>query len=394
MERLWLDELHDQFPAARNMAFFDIAYENCGSDFVREASELYFQHKADIQPGIIKAGGAGKGATISVIADAREKLAAFLNAPSFKNITFTANTCQAVSLALKGLAYKPGANIVVGDIEHVSVLMPCLQMQQQGVSCKIARSADGLRITAEDLLAQVDERTRIVAVSYVQSCSGYKMELKKLVEECHRRGVLVITDAIQALGVTEVDVQDLGVDALAASGYKGLLGVEGSGFLYCSDAMLSQLTPPFSCAGAAVTVDREAMQIRCLDPLDGRKLEAGTIPFQSIYALRAGVSRLMEIGMDEVASHVRACMVQLEQGLTELGYRIALPYDPNFSCNSLMVCTERNQEMTDFFLRNGVFFSCGKPGLVRMSVAPFTMSKDIERLLEVARMWKENNTSI
>ena len=391
MERHWVKPLHAQFPVAQKLAFFDIAYENCGSDFTREASDLYFQHKADISCGIIKAGGAGKGATIGVIADAREKLAAFLNAPSAKNITFTANTCQAVSLALKALSYGPKANIVVGDIEHVSVLMPCLQMRSQGVACKIARSADGLRITAEDLLAQVDENTRIVAVSYVQSCSGYKMELKKLVEECHRRGVLVITDAIQALGVSEVDVLALGVDALAASGYKGLLGLEGSGFLYCSDAMLSQLTPPFSCAGAATTLDRETMEIRCLDPLDGRKLEAGTIPFQSIYALRAGITRLMEIGMAEVAAHVRACVMRLEQGLTELGYEIALPYDPNFSCNSLMVRTDRNQEMTDFFLKNGVFFSCGKPGLVRMSIAPFTTGEDIERLLEVARMWKETN---
>lgn len=392
MERTWVEGLHAQFPVARKLAFFDIAYENCGADFVREASDLYFLHKADIHPGIVKAGGAGKGATIGVIADAREKLAAFLNASSAKNITFTANTCQAVSLALKGLAYGPNANIVVGDIEHVSVLMPCLQMKQQGVSCKIARSADGLRITADDLLAQVDENTRIVAVSYVQSCSGYKMELKKLVEECHRRGVLVITDAIQALGVTQVDVRALGVDALAASGYKALLGVEGSGFLYCSDAMLEQLTPPFACAGAAMTVDRENMENCCLDPLDGRKLEAGTIPFQSIYALRAGISRLMEIGMEEVAGHVRACVQRLEQGLTELGYEIALPYDPDLSCNSLMVRTGRNQEMTDFFLKNGVFFSCGKPGLVRMSVAPFTMEQDIRRLLEVAKLWKARET--
>lgn len=389
MERIWVDQLRREFPVAQKLAFFDIAYENCGATFAVASAEEYYRHKADIQPGIIKAGGAGKGATIGVMADAREKLAAFLNAPGPKNITFTANTCQAVSLALKALTYAPGANIVVGDIEHVSVLMPCLNMRSQGVTCKIAKSADGLRVTAKDLLEQVDEHTRIVAVSYVQSCSGYKMDLQYLVQECHKRGVLVITDAIQALGVTEVDVQALGVDALAASGYKGMLGIEGSGFLYCSDAMLKQLTPPFVCAGAAMTIDREAMELKCLDPLDGRKLEAGTIPFQSIYALRAGVSRLMEIGMDEVSAHVRACLQRLQRGLLELGYEIALPYDERFSCNSLMVRTDRNQEMTEFFLKNGVFFSCGKPGLVRMSVASFTTETDIARLLEVAALWKQ-----
>lgn len=391
MKQQWVEELRSQFPVARKTAFFDIAYENCGADFAREAAEQYFLDKADIYPGIVKAGGAGKGAIIGVIADAREKLANFLHAAGPKNITFTANTCQAVSIALKGLSYQPGDNIVVGDIEHVSVLMPCLQMREQGVECKIVPSADGLRITAGDLLNQVDEHTRVVAVSYVQSCSGYKLDLKQLVKECHRRGVLVITDAIQALGVTEVDVQDLGVDALAASGYKGMLALEGSGILYCSDAMLEQLTPPFSCYNAAVSLDRDAMEVCCTDPLDGRKLEAGTIPFQSIYALRAGVSRLLALGMDEVSAHVQSCVQHIYQGFETLGFSVALPYDPADICNSVLICTEKNQEMTDFFLEHGVFFSCGKPGYVRISVAPFTTEQDIQHLLEVAQMWRESN---
>ena len=391
MKQQWVEELRGQFPAARKTAFFDIAYENCGSDFAREAAEQYFRDKADIRPGLVKAGGAGKGAAIEVVADTRKKLAEFLHAAGPKNITFTANTCQAVSIALKGLRYQPGDNIVVGDIEHVSVLMPCLQMRERGVQCKIVPSADGLRLTAGDLLAQVDEHTRVVAVSYVQSCSGYKLDLKGLVEECHRRGVLVVTDAIQALGVTQVDVQELGVDALAASGYKGMLGLEGSGFLYCSDSMLEQLTPPFSCVSAAVALDRDTMQVRCTDPLDGRKLEAGTIPFQSIYALRAGVSRLLELGMDRVSAHVQACVKRIYQGFEELGFSCALPYDPEHSCNSVLICTSRNQEMTDFFLERGVFFSCGKPGYVRVSAAPFTGEQDIRRLLEVAGEWRESN---
>lgn len=383
----WVEQLHSQFPVARNTAFFDIAYENCGSDFARAAAQQYFLDKAEIFPGLVKAGGAGKGACIGVIADAREKLAEFLHAAGPKNIAFTANTCQAVSLALKGLHYQDGDNIVVGDIEHVSVLMPCLQMRQQGVACRIARSADGLRITAEDLLAQVDSHTRVVAVSYVQSCSGYKMDLKYLVEECHRRGVLVITDAIQALGVTEVDVQELGVDALAASGYKGMLALEGSGFLYCSDAMLVQITPLFSCFNAAVSLDRASMEVRCTDPLDARKLEAGTIPFQSIYALRAGVTRLLDIGMDRVAAHVRGCVEQICRGFQELGFVCALPFDPAHMSNSVLIRTDRNQAMTDFFESHGVFFSCGKDGYVRISAAPFTTQEDIRRLLETAAQW-------
>ena len=388
MDEAWLTELRSQFPVAKESAFFDIAYENCGAAYMERAVERFFRDKADLAPDMPKMGGGGKGRVVEVIAAAREKLAAFLGAPGPKNIAFTANTCQAVSLAVMGLTYRPGDNIVVGSMEHVSVLMPCLQAQQRGAVCKVVDSANGLWVTAEELLSAVDDHTRVVAVSYVQSSSGYRIDLKKLVEECHRRGVLVVTDAIQALGLTEVDVQALGVDALAGSGYKGMLAMEGMGFLYLSDAMLPQVNPVFACYNAAMTVDREARAIQCLDSMDARKLEAGTIPFSSIYVLGAALEQFRRIGPDRIAAHVSRCYETAYRGLEALGYRMATPFDPDRRCNSFLLCTEREREMTDFLARRGVYVSTGKHGYVRISVAPFTSGEDIQRLLEAAAAWR------
>lgn len=389
MDKLWVKQLRDQFPAAQKTAFFDIAYENCGSAAVHEASEQYFRDKAYLYTGMVKAGGSGKGKTIDVIARTRQKLAQFLGAKSEKNIAFTANTCQAISLALQGLSFAPGQHILVGDIEHVSVLMPCLHMRQRGVECKIVHSEDGLSITAEQLLENIDEHTRVVAVSYVQSCSGYQIDLKKLVDGCHARGVLVLTDAIQALGLKKIDVQVLGVDALAASGYKGMLATEGQGFLYCSDDYLAQLQPALAGANPVLTLDRQTMTIQCKDPLDARKLEAGTIPFQSIYGLEAGLDCLMNVGLEEIGRHVSVCYETIYRGLEQLGYRLATPFVAEHRCNSMLLCTDDNRRLQQFFQENGVFFSVGKEGYCRISVAPYTTQEDIDRLLEVAALWKQ-----
>ncbi|MDO4492793.1 MAG: aminotransferase class V-fold PLP-dependent enzyme [Clostridia bacterium] len=382
-------ELKAQFPAAREHAFFDIAYENCGSDFAREAAAKYFADKAAIFPKMPKAGGAGKGATIGAVEECRAKLAAFLGAEGPRNIAFTANTCQAVSIALMALSYEPGDNIVVGDIEHVSVLMPCLKMRDRGVAVKVAKSRDGLRLTADELLAAVDDRTRIVAVSYVQSSSGYKLDLKHLTEECHRRGVLVVTDAIQALGVTPVDVKELGVDALAASGYKGLLALEGAGFLYASTAMLEQMTPVFSCWNAATGFDRATLEVTCNDVRDARKLEAGTLPFAAVYALSAGISRITELGKENVFARVAETLASVVTALGELGFETAYPFDPGVCSNSVLFKTAHNKEMTDFCAEHGVYFSEGKPGYVRVSVAPFNDAADVARLKAVAALWQQ-----
>jgi len=384
MEEEWVERLRGQFPVTSKAAFFDISYENCGALYMEQAFEAYLRDKADLYPGMAKNGGGGKGNTVSVIADTRAKLAGFLHTASAKNIAFTANVCQAISLAVSGLTYQPGDNIVVGGMEHVSVLMPCLNLKRQGVECKIVGSGSDLLVTADDLLAAVDAHTRAVVVSYVQSCSGYRIDLKKLTEECHRRNILVVTDAIQALGLIPVDVQKLGVDALAASGYKGMLAAEGMGVLYCSDAFLEQLTPVFAGYNAAMTLDRNTYEICCTDPLDARKLEAGTVPFSSIYMMNAGLDQIQTIGMERIAAHISECFEMTQRGLCALGCRLAPALSKEERCASFLVCTPDESKVARAFEERGVYLSAGKPGYIRVSVAPFTNKTDIERLLAAA----------
>jgi len=387
MNEPWVAHLREQFPITRQTAFFDIAYENCGSTFVKDAMAQYFDHKAEVYPGLVKAGGAGKGETIGVISQARERLARFLHAPSVRNLAFTQNTTQGINLLLQGFPFRPGDNVVVGELEHVAVLMPCLYLKQRGVGCKLARSCDGVTLTARELLSQADEHTRVIAASYVQSCSGSKLDLKYLADACHERGIYLITDGIQALGFQRVDVQELGVDALVASCYKGLLATEGVGFLYCNDSLLAEVRPVFAGDSPGLQLDRESMEVRCPDPLDARKLECGTIPFQAIYGLSAGLERLMEIGMEQVERHVSECYERVYRGLAELGYALATPLEPDRRCHSMLVRTDRNREMVAFFLEHGVFFSQGREGYVRIAVAPFTTQEDIDALLRTARLW-------
>lgn len=387
MNEPWVARLREEFPITKRTAFFDIAYENCGAAFVQDRMGTYFAHKAAVYPGLVKAGGAGKGETIGVIAQARQRLAQFLNAPGIKSLAFTQNTTQGINLLLQGFPFQPGDNVVVAEMEHVAVLMPCLYLKQRGVGCRLARSADGVTLTAQDLLSQADEHTRFIVASYVQSSSGSKLDLKYLADACHERGIYLLTDGIQALGFQRVDVRALGVDAMVASCYKGLLATEGVGFLYCAGGLLGQVRPVFAGDSPALELDRGRMEIRCPDPLDARKLECGTIPFQSIYGLSAGLERLMEIGMERVERHVSACYEQVHRGLTALGFTVATPLEPEKRCHSMLVRTDRNQEMVDFFLEHGVFFSRGRDGFVRISVAPFTDQQDIDTLLRTARLW-------
>lgn len=394
MNEQWVEELRSQFPVTEQLAFFDIAYENCGSSFGREAMEQFFTDKADVGPGLVKAGGAGKGNAIGVIAETRELLRQFLRCPEVRNIAFTKNTNEGINMLLQGFPFQPGENVVTADLEHVSVLMPCLNVKRLGVECRVAKSPDGITLPVEALLAETNDRTRMMVVSYVQSSSGYKLDLPRLARECHKRGVYLVVDGIQALGFQKVDVQELGVDAMAASCYKGLLATEGVGFLYCGDELMTKVEPVFAADSPALTVDREQWEICCTDPGDARKLENGTISFMGIYGLNAGLKRLMQIGMDRIEAHVSGCLTYLYQELNALGYEIVTPFALERRCHSLMVrAGGDNQEMVDFFLERGVFFSRGRMDCVRISAAPFTTREDMDRQLRVARLWRETQSN-
>ena len=99
------------------------------------------------------------------------------------------------------------------------------------------------RVDLAALAAACDERTRVVTVSWVGFASGYRVDVAAVAEIAHRRGALFFLDAIQGLGVFDLDVHRDGVDFAAADGHKWLLGPEGAGLFYVRRELLDQLRP-------------------------------------------------------------------------------------------------------------------------------------------------------
>ena len=389
MQEAWVEALRAEFPAAEKLAFFDTAYENCGSRFARQAAEQFFDDKAEVGPGLVKAGGAGKGPAIGVIAETRRLLSELINAEGIERMAFTANTTQGINLVLQSYPFKPGDSVVVAAMEHVAVLMPCLWLRRKGVNIKLVKPENPMLLTEDDLLAAADETTRFIVCSWVQSASGCKVDMKALTCAAHFRDIYVLTDVIQGIGFEPVDVREMGMDALSASPYKGMLGIEGMGFLYVNEKLCRELSPVFSGDGPVMTIDREKGEIVYkpgTDERDARKLEAGTIPMLSIYCLNAALKRMAEIGQETIAAHVLDCYNRVYDGLTALGYAITTSRDPARHSHSMIVQVGGDPHIfVEWALERGVYLSGGRNGHVRVSVAPFTTDDDIEKLLTLFR---------
>ncbi|MBW3543615.1 MAG: aminotransferase class V-fold PLP-dependent enzyme, partial [Planctomycetes bacterium] len=158
--------------------------------------------------------------------EAARRLGAELLSADADEIALIHNTTEGVNLVAEGFPWRPGDNVVVPACEFPSNLYPWQNLAARGVEARLV-PAENERL---DRLADAcDERTRIVAASWVGYATGWRNDPRELAEVAHRRGALLFLDAIQGLGVFPLDVEAAGVDFLAADGHKVAVTHRGSG---------------------------------------------------------------------------------------------------------------------------------------------------------------------
>lgn len=234
----------------------------------------------------------------------RDRLAAFIGAPSASDIAFLKNTSEGLSVVAHGFTWKPGDNVVISDEEFPSNRIVWESLERFGVGVRQVGLRTG-KSPEDALLSAVDEKTRMLAISAVQYASGLRMDLMRLGAECKKRDVAFCVDAIQALGAITLDVQAMNIDFLAADAHKWLLGPEGIAVFYCSEKWRARLE--LHQYGWHMIENHFDFDTKTWAPAaSARRFECGSNNMLGIQALSASLSLLEEIGMAEVESRVLA----------------------------------------------------------------------------------------
>ncbi|MGN6251771.1 MAG: cysteine desulfurase [Marmoricola sp.] len=256
--------------------------------------------------------------------EARDKVAAFLGAPSRDEVIFTKNASEALNLVANTLAWPsdlqvgPGDNVVITEMEHHSNIVPWqLLCQRTGAELRWFGLTEDGHLDTTDIDRLIDDHTKVVAFTWVSNMLGTVNPVATLTRRAHQAGALVVVDASQAAPQLPIDLGAMAPeerpDFLALTGHK-VTGPTGIGVLWGAAERLAQL-PPF--LGGGEMIETVSMERSTYAPAP-HKFEAGTPPIVEAVGLGAAVDYLRHLGLDAVHAHEQAITAHLLEGLQSL----------------------------------------------------------------------------
>ena len=317
---------------------------------------------------------------------AKREFAAFVGAAE-SEIQFLANASDAFTRIALGIDWQPGDHVVAPRDDYPGVTRALIDLKRRGVVVTLVPPRDDASMPAEDLLAAITDKTRLVAASWVDFRSGYRLDVHTLARECKKRGVLCAIDAVQAVGATPVDIDAVGCEFATFASRKFLNGLDAIGVLFVRDFALERLTPH--------TLGTYSVE----SPFDFNWLEqplaAGAARFQvgaasmpQVYALREAMKLQVEIGRERIAERITELATELRELAVKAGYE---PLSEHWEAErrSQIVSIKRSGKLAadDLLARlkaQGVAVSV-RGSILRVSPHWYNNEADLQRLFEALR---------
>lgn len=236
------------------------------------------------------------------VKDARKQVAELINCEE-QEIVFTSGATEAINLAIKGVfgSYRAkGNHIVTVQTEHKAVLDTCKSLKKKGDEVTYLKVNREGMIDLNELENAITEKTILVSIMFANNETGVIQPMKEISEIVHAKGSILMSDATQAIGKMNVDIQQEGIDLLCMSAHK-MYGPKGVGVLY---------------------VRRKTPRVNLLAQMEGggheRGLRSGTLNVPGI----VGLGKACEIAKKEMwddSEKLSKFRTYLEQSILDIG---------------------------------------------------------------------------
>ena len=216
-------------------------------------------------------------------------------------IALVGPTSLGLSIVAAGFPFHKGDNVLIYHDDYPANVYPWMALAAKGVEVRLMNIRELGKIRDVDVLGQVDEQTRLVALASCHFITGWRIDLNKIGKALRQRGIKFCVDAIQTLGALPTTVEY--IDFLAADAHKWLLGPCGAGILYVRKALQDLVRPPVY-GWHNVTCPNFIAQDKIAFRSDARRYEAGTANLLGAIGLKAALELLLQVGIDNIAAEL------------------------------------------------------------------------------------------
>lgn len=322
---------------------------------------------------------------LAAIAKTREVVARLLGA-QVDEISFTGPTSSGLNVIANGLDWEKGDEVVCYLDDYPANVYPWLALERHGVKPVLLETARIGEITPEIVERALTDRTKLVALSSANYCSGYRIDLNAIGALCAERGVLFSVDAIQTLGVFPVALGK--IDFMSAGAQKWMLGPSGAGILFVTKSR-HDLLRPATIGGWNVESPNFIAQREIKYAAGGRKFEPGAYTYNAIAGLRAAAELLLEAGPTEVEKQIRALTQSLREQIAPAGFEFLSPEEEKNRSGILTFRHPRisSEQFAEALANNDIVvslrFDRADRAWLRVSPHFYNTTAEMERLAEV-----------
>ncbi|MFQ5956932.1 MAG: aminotransferase class V-fold PLP-dependent enzyme [Candidatus Brocadiales bacterium] len=370
-----IKKIRKEFPVTKRYTYLDNA---CIGPLSRRAAS-YMNGFID---DMARCGGVNEDRWVEDVKKTRVLAAKLLNSSPLE-IAFIKNTSEGISFVANGLEWSVGDNVVISNAEFPANVYPWMNLKDRGVQVKFVWEDNRGRIPFEDIEKVVNDRTRVVSLSFVEFSSGFRNDLRRIGSLCRDRGIVFVVDAIQGLGALGLDVGEVSVDFLSADGHKWLLSPEGVGIFYARKGSMEKLV--VSEVGWASVVNREDyLDYNITLRPDASRFECGSPNTLGIYGLRGSLEIILEVGIKEIEERILELTDYLVGGLEERGYKIFNSRREGEKSGIVSFYSERHNTalVHDCLIRQGVIVSF-REGRIRAAPHFYNTHEEVDKLLRL-----------
>ncbi len=314
-----------------------------------------------------------------------DKIAPLMGAPA-KSVLVHENASIANSILVGALDFSDTRRnkVVISDQDFPSDVYSVTRNLPAHIDVQIVRSHDGITLDTDELLAAIDERTRLVSLSHVLFRSAYILPAAAIIEKAHAVGAQVLLNGYHSIGIIPVDVTALDVDFYIGGTLKWMCGGPGGVFMYVRPDLLPTLQPRMTGWFAhqrPFAFDVEHFELRD----DSYRLANGTPAIAALYAIQPGIDIIAQVGIDAIRANSMRQTTFLIERAQAAGLQVKTPLDAEQRAGTVTLAMDHAYEISRALIAQNIIIDYREGAGIRVAPHFYNTDEEVHAVIDAIR---------